>query len=56
MTKQGVRVLGHDGSSEGITLVSTKIVVVSPTTTDKLLEVITSIEFLIIWREIVQYL
>lgn len=54
MTKEKFGVLIHDGSGKCIALVRTKIMPVSPTATDELLEVVTGIEFLVIGRQVVQ--
>jgi hypothetical protein len=54
MAKKQLRLFRHYRASESIALVSTKIMAISPTTTNKLLEVIASIKLFVLRREIVE--
>jgi hypothetical protein len=56
VAQQHLRVLRHDGAREGVALVSSEVMAVSPPATDKLLKVVAWIKLLVPGREVVKNL
>lgn len=54
MPQQLLRVLIHDGTGEGAALIRSEIILLSPTTTDKLLEIGARINFLVIRGQVIE--
>lgn len=54
MPKEHLRILTHDGSSEGISLVGPKIVMFIPTSAHQFLKVTARIDCLVLRRQIVE--
>lgn len=54
MPQQLLRVLIHDGTGEGAALIRSEIILLSPTTTDKLLEIGARINFLVTRGQVIE--